>query len=55
MEQPSADRAVVPPCAANLGHLPPRLDEFFRGCEQIVAFLRRKWSKELDYALRKEL
>jgi uncharacterized protein (TIGR02246 family) len=30
-------------------------DEFFRGREEIVAFLRRKWSKELDYALRKEL
>jgi nuclear transport factor 2 (NTF2) superfamily protein len=30
-------------------------DEFFRGRDEIVAFLRRKWSKELDYALRKEL
>src|ERR671939_51647 len=30
-------------------------DEFFRGRDAIVAFLRRKWSKELDYALRKEL
>jgi uncharacterized protein len=30
-------------------------DEFFRGRDEIVAFLRRKWSQELDYALRKEL
>ena len=30
-------------------------DEFFRGREAITAFLRRKWAKELDYRLRKEL
>lgn len=30
-------------------------DEFFRGRDAIVAFLRRKWDKELDYRLRKEL
>ena len=30
-------------------------DEFFEGREEIVAFLRRKWSRELDYRLRKEL
>ena len=30
-------------------------DEFFQGREEIKAFLRRKWSKELDYRLRKEL
>jgi nuclear transport factor 2 (NTF2) superfamily protein len=30
-------------------------DEFLRGREQIVAFLRRKWERELDYALRKSL
>lgn len=29
--------------------------EFFRGRESIQAFLRRKWDKELDYRLRKEL
>lgn len=29
--------------------------EFFRGREAIKAFLRRKWAKELDYRLRKEL
>lgn len=29
--------------------------EFFRGREAIVAFLRRKWSRELDYRLVKEL
>jgi uncharacterized protein len=29
--------------------------EFIVGREQIVAFLRRKWSKELDYRLIKEL
>ena len=28
-------------------------DEFLTGREEIVAFLRRKWEKELDYALRK--
>jgi nuclear transport factor 2 (NTF2) superfamily protein len=30
-------------------------DEFFSGREAIVAFLRRKWERELDYKLRKEL
>jgi len=30
-------------------------DEFFQGREAIVAFLRRKWARELDYRLRKEL
>lgn len=30
-------------------------DEFFRGRAAIEAFLRRKWERELDYRLRKEL
>src|SRR5436190_5354796 len=30
-------------------------DEFFTGREAIVGFLRRKWARELDYRLRKEL
>ena len=30
-------------------------DEFFQGREAIVEFLTRKWAKELDYRLRKEL
>ena len=30
-------------------------DEFVRGREQIRAFLARKWERELDYALRKDL
>jgi nuclear transport factor 2 (NTF2) superfamily protein len=30
-------------------------DEFFEGREAIVAFLRRKWAREIDYRLRKEL
>jgi nuclear transport factor 2 (NTF2) superfamily protein len=30
-------------------------DEFFEGREAIVDFLRRKWERELDYQLRKEL
>ena len=30
-------------------------DEFFEGREEIKAFLRRKWSRELDYRLMKEL
>ena len=30
-------------------------DEFFSGREGIKAFLRRKWAKELDYRLMKEL
>jgi nuclear transport factor 2 (NTF2) superfamily protein len=30
-------------------------DEFFRGREAIKAFLKRKWAKELDYRLMKEL
>jgi len=29
--------------------------EFLRGREQIVSFLKRKWAKELDYRLIKEL
>jgi len=29
--------------------------EFLRGTEQIVAFLSRKWARELDYRLIKEL
>jgi nuclear transport factor 2 (NTF2) superfamily protein len=29
--------------------------EFVRGRDDIVAFLRRKWERELDYVLRKEL
>jgi uncharacterized protein len=29
--------------------------EFLRGREEIRAFLRRKWSAELDYRLKKEL
>ncbi len=30
-------------------------DEFFEGREAIREFLRRKWAKELDYRLKKEL
>lgn len=30
-------------------------DEFVTGRDEIVEFLRRKWARELDYALRKEL
>ena len=30
-------------------------DEFLFGRAEIVAFLRRKWDRELDYALRKDL
>lgn len=30
-------------------------DEFFQGRDAIVAFLKRKWAKELDYRLMKEL
>ena len=30
-------------------------DRFVTGREEIIAFLRDKWSRELDYALRKEL
>jgi len=30
-------------------------DTFLAGREEIVAFLRQKWARELDYALRKEL
>jgi nuclear transport factor 2 (NTF2) superfamily protein len=29
--------------------------EFFTGREEIIEFLKRKWSKELDYRLMKEL
>jgi nuclear transport factor 2 (NTF2) superfamily protein len=30
-------------------------DEFLRGRDAVVAFLTRKWERERDYALRKEL
>jgi nuclear transport factor 2 (NTF2) superfamily protein len=30
-------------------------DEFLSGRDEIVAFLRAKWDRELDYALRKDL
>jgi uncharacterized protein len=30
-------------------------DEFINGREAVVEFLTRKWERELDYALRKEL
>src|SRR5437763_6000189 len=30
-------------------------DEFLRGRADIVEFLTRKWTRELDYALRKDL
>jgi hypothetical protein len=30
-------------------------DEFLRGRDEIEDFLRRKWARELDYRLRKEL
>jgi nuclear transport factor 2 (NTF2) superfamily protein len=30
-------------------------DEFFQGREAIIDFLKRKWARELDYRLRKEL
>jgi uncharacterized protein len=30
-------------------------DEFFSGRDEIRAFLTRKWAKELDYRLKKEL
>lgn len=30
-------------------------DHFITGRDEIVAFLRQKWARELDYALRKEL
>jgi nuclear transport factor 2 (NTF2) superfamily protein len=29
--------------------------EFINGREEVVAFLKRKWAKELDYRLKKEL
>ncbi len=30
-------------------------DEFFEGRDEIAAFLKRKWTRELDYRLMKEL
>jgi uncharacterized protein len=30
-------------------------DEFLTGRDEIIAFLTRKWDKEIDYALRKDL
>jgi len=30
-------------------------DQFVADREEIIAFLRSKWEKELDYALRKEM
>ncbi|HEX6522239.1 MAG TPA: nuclear transport factor 2 family protein [Streptosporangiaceae bacterium] len=30
-------------------------DQFITGREEIIAFLRQKWERELDYALRKDM
>jgi len=30
-------------------------DEFLTGRDEVIAFLTRKWEREMDYALRKEL
>jgi uncharacterized protein (TIGR02246 family) len=30
-------------------------DEFLTGRDEVVAFLRRKWEREIEYALRKQL
>jgi uncharacterized protein len=30
-------------------------DQFITGREEIITFLRRKWERELDYALRKDM
>ena len=30
-------------------------NEFFTGRAEIIDFLRRKWERELDYALRKDM
>jgi nuclear transport factor 2 (NTF2) superfamily protein len=30
-------------------------DQFLTGREEIIAFLRQKWERELDYALRKDM
>ena len=30
-------------------------DEFFNGRAEVIGFLERKWERELDYALRKDL
>lgn len=47
------------PARVALGYTPDSVwrnrDEFFEGREAIVAFLKRKWAKELDYRLMKEL
>jgi hypothetical protein len=43
------------PRAYNEGLLWRNRDEFFQGREAIRAFLERKWQRELDYRLRKEL
>jgi uncharacterized protein len=45
---------IVAP-AYEVGSLWRNRDEFLSGREAIVAFLRRKWAKELGYRLIKEL
>jgi nuclear transport factor 2 (NTF2) superfamily protein len=41
--------------AYTVGSVWRNLSEFLSGCEAIIQFLRRKWAKELDYRLIKEL
>ena len=47
------------PSASPLAYTPDSVwrnrDEFLTGREEIVAFLKRKWARELDYALRKSM
>jgi nuclear transport factor 2 (NTF2) superfamily protein len=47
------------PVRVSLGYTPDahwrNRDEHFAGREEIVAFLTRKWQRELDYSLRKSL
>ena len=57
--RPPRTRGTRDPERVSLAYTPDSVwrnrDEFFQGREAIVEFLTRKWAKEFDYRLRKEL
>ena len=57
MSQPPAPRPPLPPFDEASARQKVLMAEaaWNNGRDEIVAFLRRKWAKELDYVLRKDL
>ena len=50
-----SSRPPLPPFTEETAVQKVRLAEFINGWKQIIAFLTRKWHRELDYRLIKEL